>query len=617
MASKFGGIAPPQETKQPFMNDVLAVAGEFSAAANRSMTDTVDFLITDTANALLSVGGSGYRVPSLTESLTPYGIQGGYMEEGLAREMVRGAGSIAPIALGTGQVIRQAAQKLPAFLPSESIAAGVTRQMGKVSPIDDIAFGALAGAGAAAGNEYGGEIGSMVGGIAAPIAGGLAKGVVSAVSRFGGAPLSRAMTEEQAALITSAEREGIPLYTSDVLPPKTFAGRMGQQIPEKIPFAGTGGARSGQQTLREEAVDSTVQRYAEHSYEEIVRSIKAQSSRVKNAAGNVLESAGIKLNQFGEIDTSSTRAAINTAKSGLSKSNVIESSGSAVDDLVKLSDTLSKPQTFTTLKENRTAFWDIVNSVDPAQRSQMTSRAKSLMRDVYNAMSSDMEKFARENLSPSELIKWQKANSVWANEARNLTKSKLKNVLDKGDVTPESVKGMLFSQNKSEVDLLYRSLTPTGKVNARAAIISKVANDLSKRSAGITPNSFKNEMKKYKMHVDAFFKGDEKTRLNGLLAVLEATTRAQNAALVTPTGQQALGAGTGVMFWNFPTSTAVAGGTVGLLGRVYETRAVRNALLRLGSSRKGSDNYTQALMDSQFALQAAAQDESSKTQNTK
>ncbi len=405
-------------------------------------------------------------------------------------------------------------------------------------------------------------------------------------------------------LIRQGNDAGVPILTSDVRPPSTFAGRSAQQTAEKIPLVGTGPVREGQQQMRVRAVEKVAEKYGEFSYDTIVGSLKNQRDKIKNAAGAVLERTSTQLDEIGDIPLSNARKAIDAAKAELSKPNVIKSSNAA-EDLESLIDALDQPQTFTSLKENRTAFREIVNSTDKADRSQLTSRAKSLLDNVYNGITKDMEAAAKANLSPQDFGRWKRANAVYQSEARKLTKSKLKNVLDKGDITPESVKTMLFSQSPSEQALLYKSLTNEGRAHARAAVISKVFGDVGRRRNGVTPNSFATEMKKYESQINTFFKGSEKRELQGLQRVLEATTRAQDAGVTTATGQQLIPLLTGASFVSNPTSTVAAAGTVGGLARLYESAPVRNALLKLGSVPRESKNYGQALLNAQLTLTAA------------
>ena len=413
--------------------------------------------------------------------------------------------------------------------------------------------------------------------------------------------------KEAAALLKSAEDSGIPIMTSDVMPPKTFPGKAAQQTAEKIPLAGTAGTREGQQVFRVKAVDDIAQKYNSFSYKSIIDSLKSKKNRVKFAAGNVLESAGKKLDDAGVIPTDNLTARISSVRDELSKSGVISQS-SALDDLAKLSDAiLESPQTYSTLKENRTAFRDIVDSLDPTARSQLTTRSKGLLKSVEHAITADMKSFAKKNLTAQEFLKLNRANAVYAEEAKKLTKTKLKNILDKGDFTPENVKQLLFSKNQSDMKLLYDGLTQVGRSNSRAAIINKIVSDLSGRQSGVTPNSFSSELKKYSPQIKTFFKGRDKKQLEGLGKALEATRRAQDAAISTPTGQSLTGGLAAYSAFTDLGATVGIGGTAGGLARLYESAPVRNALLKLSGTQKGSTAFETALREVNESLMIASQ----------
>jgi len=90
-------------------NDALKVLGEFAAAANRSVTETVDFLGPGAINAILRLAGSDFQLPTVTGALESTGIQGGFMEPGATREVVQAAGALLPAAASMVSVPRSAA----------------------------------------------------------------------------------------------------------------------------------------------------------------------------------------------------------------------------------------------------------------------------------------------------------------------------------------------------------------------------------------------------------------------------------------------------------------------------------------------------------------------------
>ena len=524
-------------------NTPLNIAGEGAAAFNRTIIDGIDFMTVDQVNNILQLAGSEIRIPTLREQTDKLGVtQGNFMEEGLAQDLVVSAGQAAPAALAMTQV--------------------------------------------------GGRNLASASGAAAELLG------------FGSARNPAAAASKN--LVAQGQDLGIPVLTSDVMPPKTFPGRMARDTAEKIPIAGTAGPRQLQQQMRNEAVGKIVNKYGVYSFDNIITSLKSQKNRVKNAAGSVLENTSKKLDSLGDIPLTNTKAAIKGAKQGLSKKGVIKSPG-ALNDLQELINAIDEsPQTFTSMKENRTAFSDLLDSVDPAKRSQLGSNAKRVLTKVRQAMTQDMEGFAKKELSPEEFNKWKRANTVYAGEAVKLKRTKLKNVLDKGDVTPETVRTMLFSQNESEQRLLYKSLDQFGRENAKAAIISKIVDDARKLKDGLTPNSFVTRMNKHRSQIDIFFKGDEKAQLKGLMEVLDATRRAQDAAMTTPTGQQLIGGLSVTGLYLDPVATITSAGTVGGLARLYESAPVRNALLKLGSLPPRSNKYGEAILAAHFALVSGA-----------
>ena len=493
----------------------------------------------------------------------------------------------------SGQDLIRSASDMLAFTPAGR-AATIPLAVGKSAATQ----AAIEGVEAGLGGDFTPENIALAGGL-----GGAGKAAESAI----GAGVRAFKGVPDSGIVKAGEDTGVPIFTSDIRQPQTFAGKMAQQTGEKIPFAGTGGAREAQQAAREKAVSEVAEKYGEFSYSAISDSLKTNKDKIKKAAGNVISNVGKKLDDAGEIPLTNTRLAAGEAINELTKKGVIQSSG-ALDDVIKLMTTLNEsPQSFSTLQQNRTAFREIISGADKAERTQFTSRAKSLLQQVENGMKKDMNWMAKQGLSPSEYGKWQKANKVYGEEARKLTKSRLKNVLDKGDIAPESVETMLFSQKPTEVKSLYRSLTPEGRQNARSAIISKVVTNLSKRQSGLTPNTFASEMGKMRLQVDEFFKGEEKKALSGLLDVLNATRRAQDASVVTQTGQQVIGAGTMLSLFTNPVATIGGGGTLGGIARLYESAPVRNALLRLDSVPKGSTQYEKALSEAFETLSAAAQ----------
>lgn len=407
-------------------------------------------------------------------------------------------------------------------------------------------------------------------------------------------------------VVNLGEQFGVPVQSSDIYPPTTFATRHARDIAEKVPFIGTAGARETQQEARMAAVREVTDRYGDFSYESIVNSLKGKKTAVKRAAGSALESVGRRLDPVGEVPLENTAQAIDDAMDILTRPG-IKMSDAAMSDLQTIMNTLGEAdQTFTMLKENRTAFREMIEGIDKAERTQLPSFAKTKLSQVVRAIGDDMDEFAKENLTTTQYRQWKNANAVYAEEAKLLTKTRLKNILDRGDITPEIADTMLFSKKPSEVQRLYQSLGNRGRTQARSAIIHKMVDTLESRAGGLTPNAFASQMKKQKLQIDTFFKGNERRELNGLLKLLDSTRRAQEAGVITPTGQSLWGFGLIGAAGMSPTATTVLG-SIPFITKVMESPTARNMLIKINSAPKGSIKFDQAVAALQEHLTPIAQ----------
>ncbi len=397
-------------------------------------------------------------------------------------------------------------------------------------------------------------------------------------------------------LMDAGRQYDVPVMTSDVVPPTTPAGRAAQMVPESVPLVGTGGLRSSQQAAREQATDQFIERFQGGGYDTIVKSLQDQKSRIQRAAGNTYSRLVPKLDnavtETGGIPFNNTQEAIEKAREVFTRSGR-KTSDKALDVLADIQETAGvSDQSFQTLKDNIGAWQEAVDSVDPAIRSQLTSKDSAEIKKVLRALRQDRDEFAEAVLSPNEYRQLKNADSAYGEMANTLKKSRIKSVLDKGDTTPEVAKNLLFSSKPSEIRTLYQGLTNEGRENARATIIGEISDRLSRRASGLTPDSLATELGKSKETLDVFFRGPRRKELNGFIRLLNATRRAQTSGgtFGQPTGQQAIpylvGAGSVI-----EPSVAAAYGTVGAVGRLYESPRVRGIMARLASTEPGSTQF--------------------------
>jgi hypothetical protein len=502
-----------------------------------------------------------------------------------ARALVNAPGVSLP---DIGQLAAGALAFTPLGKLAQVVGGGIAAQAATLGLGSAATQAVLEGAQAAGGGDFNAEDVAISGalGAAAPIAAGAIGSVVDTAKR--GIQALRSAPGGQSEIVQAAKQANIPLMTTDVAQPETFIGKSAQTLGERIPLAGTGGARATQQEARKAAVQALGADYPAPQSSVIIDSLMAQKSKIKQAAGQRYNELVPKVDQLGAIQYTKTQQAIDDALAELTKPGVV-SSKEAVQELQQFSDTLkSAPQTYSSLKENRTALRDVVSSYDAQGRSQLPTRAKALLNRVYGSLSADMDDAARGALSPRDFGRLKEANAIYASEAERLTKTRLKNVLDKGELTPEVAESLLFSSKRSEVKSLYDSLNSSGRDAVRATIVQRAIN----KAGGlddVSPDKFLNELRRLESQTGVAFKGDQRKQVEGLKQVLAATKRAGQAGVQTASGQQLYApvgaAAAGSLIGDFGTTMA-AGATAGALARIYESPVMRNALIRIGSAPK-------------------------------
>ncbi|SPP31558.1 hypothetical protein ARAF_0692 [Arsenophonus endosymbiont of Aleurodicus floccissimus] len=163
------------------------------------------------------------------------------------------------------------------------------------------------------------------------------------------------------------------------------------------------------------------------------------------------------------------------------------------------------------------------------------------------------------------------------------------------------------------------ALDNTGKDAVRAAYIAKIA-----ETVGDSPAKFMTQISKLKKQAggeiyNTVFSGRHMKELEALNDVLQTTQRADTANVVTQTGQAlanplriggVFGSGGGV---------SLAGEVgFGIIMRIYESKPVRNALLRLANTKTGTPAYERALNEainiSRPIIAASSSQQQSETQ---
>lgn len=409
------------------------------------------------------------------------------------------------------------------------------------------------------------------------------------------------LSKEAQEAIHFAEKNNVPLVTSDLLPPETFAGRSAQALGEKVPVTGTGGIRKTQQDARSQLVQKYTESFGVSSPDEIVKSLKLQNSKIKQVAGDRLSHVNEQMMSAGDILPQKVLDSLDMEIQRLSRLGGV-SDTQTLTKLQAYRDELSNGADFALLRDIRTQFRQDVKG----ERVAWATQSDAAVNRVYSSLTDDINHAVESNMGQEAARKYKQANAVYANEANLIKNTRLKNVLQKGELTPEVVNSLLFSHKQSEVQQLYRSLNSTGRNAARAAVIGK-AYEKSKGS----PDLFLNEIKRMSSQTGILFKGHDRQSLKGLVSYLESTRRAAKSGAVTPTGQEMMQVGAPILAFSDVAGTGGVGtaafASYGMLARVYESNQVRNAMLRLANTPKGSSAFEKNLQLVNNAVNAVAQ----------
>lgn len=412
--------------------------------------------------------------------------------------------------------------------------------------------------------------------------------------------LKGAPTGEAAVAKEFAESAGVPLMTSDVVPPQTFVGKSAQAAAEKIPVAGTGAPRAAQQQARSKLVEDFANKFGEYNPADIVDSLQRQTSKVRSAAGGRLSRINEAM-QGAQVTPAKALNQIDNEINRLSQLGKV-ADNQTIQKLQNYRDELASGADFDKLQRLRTQFRMDVKG----ERPVMPNQSEAAVQRVYHAMTGDIEDSVSGQLGNEALGKWKQANSIYAREAQNIKNTRLKSVLQKGDLTPEVVNNMLYSNKPSEVRALYSSLDTKGKNAMRAGIVAKAW-----EKSGGSPDRFLNHLDKLSAQTGVAFKGGDKAYVDGLKSYLDHTRRAGQSGVLTPTGQEIFQLAAPAALIGDVVGSGGAGtmsaATLGGIARLYESKPVRNALLRLNSIKKGSTAFEKQAAKVQELMTSALQ----------
>ncbi|EDB2180570.1 DNA transfer protein [Salmonella enterica] len=426
---------------------------------------------------------------------------------------------------------------------------------------------------------------------------GLLSGAAKAVGR-GVTAFRGEMAPESRKVIDTAEGMGITPMTSDMIKPRNAFTRGLMQGGEGS-LLGTGGKRAEQYATRSKLLGDYFNRVGGYNPDDIVKSLTSTVGGRKNAAGAVRDDI---VNRMGSAPVGTTNS-INAIDTNIAR---LEKLGTSADQrlltaLKNLKGELNSGNVdFDLLQQHRTAFRTNVQG----DAMVFPNQAKAATNMVENAMTRDLRNAVVKSLGPQDAAKYLKSNSDFANIYNKVLNKRISNTLNKAssEYTPELINTVVFSRKPSDIKRIWSALDDKGKDAMRAAYISRIS-----ERTGDSPAKFLTEVNKLKSQsggeiYNTIFSGRHMKELDALHDVLGLTSRSDSANVVTQTGQalaNPLRIGAGVS--TLGTSLAGEAG-YGLATRIYESKPVRNMLLRLANTKPGTPAYEKALNQAAVAI---------------
>lgn len=428
-----------------------------------------------------------------------------------------------------------------------------------------------------------------------------AQGVLSAAAKGIGRGITAIkgdIAPEVAKKIATSESMGVTPMTSDVIPPKNAFTRGLTQDAEGA-LLGTGSKRAEQYAKRSQLVKKQLEKYGEYSPSVVVDDLYGSLKSRKDSAGSVIEDITTKMGDA-PVDTSKSIKVIDNVLTRANRLGKVANKD-LIRGLSDLREELAKPDIdFGLLRELRSALRESIQG----DAMVFPNSAKAATDAVERAMGADLRNNAARYLGAGEAARYVKANSDYSSVFNKVLNKRIANNLNKAkkEFTPELINSVVFSRKPSDIKRIWPALSEDGKNAMRATYISKIA-----EKAGDSPTKFLTELNKLKSQSDGqiyntIFSGRHMKELDALHEVLQQTARSDTANVVTQTGQsqanriRTIGA------------TATLGATLalesgfGAMMRLYESKATRNALLRLANTKAGTPAYERALNNAANAI---------------
>lgn len=409
-------------------------------------------------------------------------------------------------------------------------------------------------------------------------------------------------------IAATGQAENVPVMTSDIRPPRTWIGGWLQSTGEKLPIVGTGGKRAAQQEARVAMIERLADDYAATpaSIDDVTTDF------MKTRGGEIAKFTQQKREVFSSLAGApppAPQASLDALDMAIGRYGQQETYRPLVARIQGWRNDLANARSIDDIEDLRKAIGDTFNDESMKSSSTALRNIVNGPDGLYSAIKKDMAGYIRDNAGEQRLAKWSAANAKLADFADDLEKNTLNRVLRNGEATPEEAASLLFSKKPSDVAALFKNLSPEGQKRARAVVVQKLIDDAG-GIAEVSTAKFRSALVRAKDTIGVIFPKDEAGRLTGMMRLLQATRRAEQASVTTPTGQSTLpfvgASGLGFLAGDWFGAAGVGAATAAGF-RIYESKAMRNLLTALSKTQPGSKAESNILRNiAQVTSKAAA-----------
>ena len=255
-------------------------------------------------------------------------------------------------------------------------------------------------------------------------------------------------------------------------------------------------------------------------------------------------------------------------------------------------DAVAPPQADTSFNGMRQAMSKLGDKISDAYKGTDalvgTSGARSL-QNVRTAMGADLDQFASAGSADLKQAS-DKANAYYRDNVVPFKTSRLANAFNSEKTLPDEIyNGFLKKGGEDNAKLFYSNLDDRGRAAVRSGVLQDALGAGTNDATGIfSPVKFSSAVRKAESVNNVFFKGQDRSELDGFTKLMDHVTRAGQYAENPPTGNRLQNFLVPTLFLHNPIAGAGVSGTVAGFRKLTTSPEGRRLLLSASNVKPGS-----------------------------